>query len=351
MVFYPDNVPRRDRALQLQNDISLLQNNVKEARDAMDKEDQRMIPYLNQILKNHNMSTFDELQAKLNAALTPEQKQMYTDMLANSAKLTGQTDVALMAMSGILFTSGVVAKTIDIANFLRACNLVTVIRSYARAFITLVTEGTEAGARAFRLVSTLIRWGEETLAETSQVAKYAGTASRFLKVLAIVGIFADGFILAFDDGMMLSYLILVGDDGTIDPDDQRAADKIAGKLVDFVKQDWSAITTNSSLDLLVVLDKQRGSWTTDDPSYQDALDDAEDRLKNDPPETPGSSGTSLSASKTLKAAAHAIAKATDEFFPPPPYEAAAALVHIEDMKKGRLVSELNTATASKVTAY
>lgn len=94
------------------------------------------------------------------------------------------------------------------------------MRAYARAFITLVTEGTEAGARAFRLVSTLIRWGEgmqltpvslailfdvdivlnrpETLAETSQVAKYAGTASRFLKVLAIVGIFADGFILAFD---------------------------------------------------------------------------------------------------------------------------------------------------------
>lgn len=26
--------------------------------------------------------------------------------------------------------------------------------------------------------------------------------------------------------MMLSYLILVGDDGTIDPDDQRAADKV-----------------------------------------------------------------------------------------------------------------------------
>ncbi len=27
---------------------------------------------------------------------------------------------------------------------------------------------------------------------------------------------------------MLSYLILVGDDGTIDPDDQRAADKVRG---------------------------------------------------------------------------------------------------------------------------
>lgn len=156
------------------------------------------------------------------------------------------------------------------------------------------------------------------------------------------------------------------------PASQQMFSQIAGKLVDFVKQDWSAITTNSSLDLLVVLDKQRGSWTTDDPSYQDALDDAEDKLKTDPPATPvrasflpmyvydhpyrgitiqGSTGTSLSASKTLKAAAHAIAKATDEFFPPPPYEATTALVHIEDMKKLRLVSELNTAIASKVVAY
>lgn len=91
-----------------------------------------------------------------------------------------------------------------------------------------MTEGTEAGARAFRLVSTLIRWGEgnlrlsslsllaftdvhplETLAETSQVAKYAGTASRFLKVLAIVGIFADGFILAFDVSEAATRLIVL----------------------------------------------------------------------------------------------------------------------------------------------
>ncbi len=49
----------------------------------------------------------------------------------------------------------------------------------------------------------------ETLAETSQVAKYAGTASRFLKVLAIVGIFADGFILAFDVSEATTRLIVL----------------------------------------------------------------------------------------------------------------------------------------------
>ena len=79
-MFFPDNIPRRDRALQLQNDISVLQNSAREAKDAMDKEDKRMVPYINQILKNHNMSTFDELRKKLDDTLTEDQKKAYKDV-------------------------------------------------------------------------------------------------------------------------------------------------------------------------------------------------------------------------------------------------------------------------------
>ena len=79
-MFFPDNIPRRDRALQLQNDISVLQNSAREAKDAMDKEDKRMVPYINQMLKNHNMSTFDELRKKLDDTLTEDQKKAYKDV-------------------------------------------------------------------------------------------------------------------------------------------------------------------------------------------------------------------------------------------------------------------------------
>ncbi|KAJ8516947.1 hypothetical protein ONZ45_g5826 [Pleurotus djamor] len=386
MVFYPDNVSRRDRALQLQNDISLLQNSAKEARDAMTKADARMLPYINQILANNKMSTFDELQAKLNAALTPEQQAQYNNLIKSSAQLTQGTDTALMAMSGILFTSGIVAKAIDIGNFLRAVGLVTMIRGYARAFITLVTEGVEAGARAFRLASTVFKWAEDGLVEASQVAKYASNAGRFLKVLSIVGIFADGFILAFDlyeqkqqrdelvktirelfvsrilakvyarmcdaikteDGLMLSYLILVGDDGSIDPDDQRAADKIANKFVSFVKDDWSGITAASSLDLLVVLDTQRGSYTSDDPKYQDAIKDAEDQLAQDPPQSPGSTASVASVSSVMKAVSSSFALAQDALFPPPAYDTVATLNHLADMKIAHTIRAYNDALATKV---
>ncbi|KAG9221212.1 hypothetical protein CCMSSC00406_0007386 [Pleurotus cornucopiae] len=375
MVFYPDNVPRRDRAIQLQNDISLLQNSAREAREAMDKEDARMLPYINQILKNHNMSTFDDLQQKLNDALSGTQKEMYDDLVNNARRLSVGDDTALMVMSGILFSAGIVAKAIDIGNFLRAVNLVTVLRSYARAFITLVTEGVEAGMRAFRLVSTVFRWSEETLLETSQLARYAGNASRFLKVLSVIGIFADGFILAFDffeqkkqkeeldkainelyvsrivaksfarmcdaiktqDGLMLGYLILVGDDGTISKEDQDAADKIVNKFVEYVKKDWGAITTASSLDLLVVLDKQRGSWTNEDPSYQDAIKNAEDQIKTDQPSSPGVHAVVSTSALVAKTAAHRLAAAeVEDFYPPPTYDTAMALVHLTDMKHEQL---------------
>jgi hypothetical protein len=76
-VFFPDNVPRRDRALQLSNDITVMQQSVVEARDAMNKMDERMIRFLDELLKNHGMATFTELQKKLEATLTPEEKEQY----------------------------------------------------------------------------------------------------------------------------------------------------------------------------------------------------------------------------------------------------------------------------------
>ena len=42
--------------------------------------DSRMLPYVNKVLAAHNMSTFDDLQKKLNESLTDEQKAQYKDV-------------------------------------------------------------------------------------------------------------------------------------------------------------------------------------------------------------------------------------------------------------------------------
>ena len=79
-VWYPDNTNRRDRADQLSNDITVIQTTVQEARVEMDKSDARMLPFINQFLTNNGLQSFDDLQKKLEASLTPDQKKSYDDV-------------------------------------------------------------------------------------------------------------------------------------------------------------------------------------------------------------------------------------------------------------------------------
>lgn len=48
----------------------------------MDKQDDRMVPYINEYLEKNGMTSFSELQDKLAAALTPEQQKQYQDVRA-----------------------------------------------------------------------------------------------------------------------------------------------------------------------------------------------------------------------------------------------------------------------------
>ncbi|KAF8878186.1 hypothetical protein BD779DRAFT_1217895 [Infundibulicybe gibba] len=262
--WYPDNVNRRDRAQQLSNDITVLQQAVVEAEADMKKADERMIPFINEILTNHGLQTFDTLKAKLMAAMTPEEKQAYEELIERSRQVSEGVDNALTGTSIILFFSGVTAKTIDIVKFLAAGHVAATFSSYAKAFITLVTRGFEAGKAAFEAAAKSASLAVDFLEDSSKLAKYAARASRVLKIIAVVGVIADAFILAFalyaeaqqrtalrgaindlfvrriiskfyekmcgaiktQDGLMLSYLLFVTDTVVL-PEDQAAADRVS----------------------------------------------------------------------------------------------------------------------------
>jgi len=198
---------------------------------------------------------------------------------------------------------------IDIANFLRAGHIVATFEAYGRAFIILVTEGLDAGRAAFTAAARGAEVAAEALQDVSKLAKYAAKAAEFLKAVAILGVIADAFILAFaayeesqqrdelrnainelfvrriiskfyeqlcdaiknEKGLMLSYLVLLGKDGTMPPVMQPAADTIAGLFVTNVHSDWDAVSSESCYQLLATMDKNRGSWTNEDPSHDDAI--------------------------------------------------------------------------------
>ncbi|EMD39522.1 hypothetical protein CERSUDRAFT_111847 [Gelatoporia subvermispora B] len=315
MVFYPDNVPRRDRALQLQNDISVLQFGVQQARQDLDRADERMVPLINQVMAKNGLKTYDQLRDKLMSTLTDEQKKMYDALFESNKAWSFGTDSAIMAMSGLVLTTSIIRKTIDIGNVLRAVNIVSIFQGYGRAFITLVTEGWQAGVTAFKAVRAGIKAAVEGLEASSKAARYAATASRWLKTIAFLGLVADAFTLALDayeqhkqrdelrkaiaqiyvsrisaqfftdmcnsiktwNGILMGYLVIAGSD-SVDEATQSAADLIAKKYIEFVQKDWKDITAANALDKLVVLDKKRGSWTTEDPAYDDALKSAEEDI-------------------------------------------------------------------------
>ncbi|KAF8871927.1 hypothetical protein BD779DRAFT_1680031 [Infundibulicybe gibba] len=299
----------------MSNDITVMQQSVVEAEADMIKADARMVPFINEILANHGLQTFDTLKAKLMAAMTPEEKRAYEELVERSRQISDGVDNSLTGTSLILFFSGVTAKTIDIVKFLAAGHVAATFSSYAKAFITLVTKGFEAGKAAFQAAAKSASLPIDFLEDSSKLANYAARASRILKIIAIVGVIADAFILAFalyaeaqqrtalrgaindlfvrriiskfyekmcgaiktQDGLMLSYLLFVTDT-VILPEDQRAADKIADRFVSYVTEDWSAITTDACYTLLSELDATRSSWTNEDPDRASAIQQADEDI-------------------------------------------------------------------------
>ncbi|KAF8878192.1 hypothetical protein BD779DRAFT_1218307 [Infundibulicybe gibba] len=310
--WYPDNTNRRDRAQQLSNDITVMQQAVVEAKADMEKADERMVPFINEILENHGMKTFDDLKAKLDATLTPEEKKAYDELIERSKRISESADNTLTALSAIAFFSGVTAKAVDITKFLACGHVAETFRSYARAFITLITKGFEAGKAAFQAAARSASLAIDFLEDSSKLAKYASSASKVLKIVSVVGVIADAFILAFSlyeegkqrealrgaindlfvrriiskfyermcnaiktqDGLMLSYLLFVTDK-VILPEDQAAADKIATRFVKYVTEDWSEINAESCYELLSKLDSSRNSWVKEDPSRESAIEQAD----------------------------------------------------------------------------
>ncbi|KAF8878179.1 hypothetical protein BD779DRAFT_1474857, partial [Infundibulicybe gibba] len=175
-------------------------------------------------------------------------------------------------------------------------------RSYAKAFIVLVTRGFEAGKAAFQAAAKSASLAVDFLEDSSKLANYAARASKVLKIIAVVGIIADAFILAFalyaeaqqrtalrgaindlfvrriisktQDGLMLSYLLFVTDQEVL-PEDQAAADRIADRFIQYVTEDWAAIDSESCYGLLSDLDSSRNSWRNEDPSKASAIEQAD----------------------------------------------------------------------------
>ncbi|EMD39524.1 hypothetical protein CERSUDRAFT_111849 [Gelatoporia subvermispora B] len=316
MVFYPDNIPRRNRALQLQDDISLIQLSVIQAQKDMETADTHLSELSEKAMKHDGIDTLDKLQEKLQDTLTDEQRKQY-DAILKASKLNSvkKTDPTIKAITYFLYAASGVRHTLNIINVLRACRVMAIFRLYGSAFIKLMVKGIDAGVAAFQLVTESITYLTDALEASSKVARYTATASRWLKTIGSLGPFVDALVLAMNayeqnkqraelrrvikelyvsriaaqffanmcsltktwNGILISYLTL-SSVPELTPSVQTAMDKLGHGMVDLAQKYWADTTPATALDALVLMDIKRGSWINEDPPYQQALEAAEKNL-------------------------------------------------------------------------
>lgn len=80
-VWYPDNIPRLDRAKELDNDISLIQQRVTELNDNIEVSEDRLAAGVDEILEARNIMNEDQLQSKLFDALSLQEQKTFQDVI------------------------------------------------------------------------------------------------------------------------------------------------------------------------------------------------------------------------------------------------------------------------------
>jgi hypothetical protein len=304
LLWYPDNVNRRDRATQLSNDTSELQNNVTEAEENILKHDKRTILLINDILKQNKHMTFDQLKQKVMDALSPADADKYKKLIAMWASEDMKFDDSLIITSSIAFFAGISTKLIDIGLLIRAGILISTARQYARVFYVAITEGIGAANKFLKEVRISAKLAIEAIGEESKIAKFASKIGRVLEIFSVFGIIADAFLLALSayeeheqkvqlinaihelsiqrliakfyyqmidaintwKAETYDVLVLMNDDGTVDPEMEPGIKKLGKAFIKNVEADWSDVTSDSCYGLLAKLDSNRHSWRNEDPS-------------------------------------------------------------------------------------
>ncbi|KAE9391813.1 hypothetical protein BT96DRAFT_1023872 [Gymnopus androsaceus JB14] len=313
-IFYPDNKNRGDRALELAAHTTAIQQTAIEAKDAIDKIDARIIPTMNKLLAHHGLKTWDQLFERVMSALTPEDKEAYRKLVQGFKDVDENISDSLTIMSGILFSTAALGKAIDIAFFLFSGHVISTFRGYAKAFYLMLTKGIDAGLKAYQAAAKAADSAIDVLKNASKIGKWAKNASRVLKIVAVIGVIADAFILAmayFEEKkqrdelraainelyvrrLISKYYTLMCDtlksntttfemyinfwDIYPDPTDmqQEMLDMLMTTNINTISKNFADYDAKYCYDLCKALDTN--SWTNEDPSEANAIKQADEDI-------------------------------------------------------------------------
>jgi len=313
-VFYPDNAQRGDRLQQLVDDIASIQTNIANQSSTMDKADSSMRQNLDQLMKDNNMTTFDQLQDYIMAEMTPDQKKDYQQLIDFNKKFGDVTDSTLQVSSMIAGLAVTAKLGISITAFSQTVGMIRVVKGYAKGFQILLTEGFSVAYEYFKGFRAALGAISEDFTEATRFGKILGTAAEFCEFLGWAGVALDAVILIIQaiEGaeqktklidaihqtqiarlssayfnaeaiLMTAHVESLSDwmemRSSDDPDDQAGARALGKKIAKRIAEDVSTVTLEATETTLEGQDNSRSHYASDDLSRADVIKGATDDTK------------------------------------------------------------------------
>ncbi|PFH46940.1 hypothetical protein AMATHDRAFT_43254 [Amanita thiersii Skay4041] len=198
-VLYPDNKHRADRVNQLANEITYIQEQVKQAIQDEAAHDKKSLAMLESTAKKQGFKTFDEYIADVEKQLSPDDRKRYQDMKTDFLSKDKRIDIALKTGIGFL---GIGIKTgltgMAIVTLFRGSLLRVSLQAIGVALLKFLIGQFKEGTALFRAAGNII----QTVFKGELLSGKVLAAFKVFKVvgaiLSVLGIALDAITLIYE---------------------------------------------------------------------------------------------------------------------------------------------------------
>lgn len=306
MVWYQNNLNRRERALELSFDIKKLQHSGREKLIPAERVQQRrrVMELVGDTLRANGTQSFPDLQRQFSTGLTAQERMLYERLVKRLSAVDETVEPTLEVFTIILMFSGSVNKALDVHETLRIGHAIATMKDYAKSFVILFKFGLQAGKAVLASSAQSAKLVNDIIQDDEKLIKYASRAGRLLKHVAQRGLDPDQSIallseaaneeeqkdklraaihdlyprrlvsLFFErlcdaimllDGLLLEYMTHLTEGR------QTHADETANLMLKAMMNAWRNIDTATSVNMMAGNDSRRNAWMEDDPNPPDAV--------------------------------------------------------------------------------
>ncbi|KIL65758.1 hypothetical protein M378DRAFT_460157 [Amanita muscaria Koide BX008] len=142
MVWYQNNLNRRERALELSFDIKKLQHSGREKLIPAERVQQRrrVMELVGDTLRANGTQNFPDLQRQFSTGLTAQERMLYERLVKRLSAVDETVEPTLEVFTIILMFSGSVNKALDVHETLRIGHAIATMKDYSLllSFLSLV---------------------------------------------------------------------------------------------------------------------------------------------------------------------------------------------------------------------